>query len=172
MWAFFFLTWNMWKLQKKSDCIILCHVRLSPTVCACVCMCELYSERTSKVAPETSLQVSNRALLKLQSAQSRCGFQAFIHAEKLQLTYMLPILALLFHAHFIFAFQNLSFLVFFSHFFFFYSYLKFPPGHKVLHSTKDFYSRSLGVGQPVDRRGHFLVCGRGGKNLFTCCMSQ
>lgn len=86
-------------------------------------MCELYSERTPKVAPETSLQVSNRALLKLQSAQSRCGFQAFIHAKKLQLTYMLPILALLFHAlkmslFFIFAFQNLSFLVFFPHFFF------------------------------------------------------
>lgn len=59
-------------------------MRLYPAVCVC---------RTPKVAPATSLQISSGALLKLQSAQSRCGFQAFTHAEKLQLIYTLPILA-------------------------------------------------------------------------------
>ena len=32
------------------------------------------------------------------------------------------------------------------------AYLKFPPGHKVLHSAEDFYRRSLGMGQSVMER--------------------
>lgn len=37
--------------------------------------------------------------------------------------------------------------VFLSHYFFLY-YLKFPPGHEVLHSAQDFYSGPLSMGQP------------------------
>lgn len=32
-------------------------------------------------------------------------------------------------------------------------HLKFPPGHKVLHSAKDFHRRSLSMGQPAADRG-------------------
>lgn len=125
-------------------------------------MCELYSERTPKVAPETSLQVSNRALLKLQSAQSRCGFQAFIHAEKLQLTYMLPILALLFHAlkmslFFIFAFQNLSFLGFFFLTFFFFFFFTLLPEISAWPQSTAFCE---GLLQPISGRG--TTCGQKG----------
>lgn len=112
MWVFFNLKHE--KIAQKSDYIIQCHVRLYPC-CVCVCVSCTVRGLREWVAPETCLQISNSALLKLQSAQSR--FQAFTHAEKLHLTYMLPILALLFRALnmslcFIFAFQDLSFLVF------------------------------------------------------------
>lgn len=51
-------------------------------ISCCLCECAPYCDRIPKVAPETYLQNSHGAVLKLQSTQSRCGFQAFTHAEK------------------------------------------------------------------------------------------
>lgn len=143
----FFFNWNIENWTK-----IRLHNSVAFSVMwgynlLCVCMCALYSDRTPKVAPETPLQISNGAVLKLPSAQSRCGFQAFPHAEKLQLIYTLPVLALLFHA--LNSFSVLPAELIFSRA----KYLKFLSGHKVLHPAKDFYSRSLGVGQPVKEGG-------------------
>lgn len=176
MWAFFFNLKHV-KTAEKSYCIILCHVRLSPTVCVCVCMCEVYSERTPKVAPETSLQscIAQTAVSTKQvwvSGIYTCReATAYIYVANRGTPFSCSKDVTIFH----FCLSEFIFSCFFSHFFFFffYSYLKFPPGHKVLHSAKDFYSRSLGVGQPVNRRGHFLVCRRGEKDcLLAVCLSK
>lgn len=58
-----------------------------------------------------------------------------------------------------------------------FTYLKFPPGHKVLHSAEDFYRRSLGMGQPVTeiketnlghkrKTLHILACCKRSSGLF------
>lgn len=49
--------------------------------------------------------------------------------------------------------------------FFIIAYLKFLPGHKVLHSAEDFYSWSLGMGQPVQERQIDLVQKKKPKSL-------
>lgn len=50
------------------------------------------------------------------------------------------------------------------------TYLKFPPGHKVLHSAEDFYRRSLGMGQPVtERKETNLGHKRKTLHIWACC---
>lgn len=124
-------------------------------LCVCVCVCAMYSDRTPKVAPETSLQISNGAVLKLPSAQSRCGFQAFQRsiAEKLQLIYTLSVLALLFHALNLSLFFSVACRIdFFS--------CKIPEISVWPQSTascEGLLQPISGRGTTCERRGHLLV---------------
>lgn len=80
----FFLTGTL-KIEQKSDYIILLTLVSREVISCCLSECALYSDRIPNVAPEAYLLISHGAALKLQSTQSRCGFQALTHAEKLQL---------------------------------------------------------------------------------------
>lgn len=134
-------------------------------ISCCLSECALYSDRIPNVAPESYLLISHGAVLKLQSTQSRCGFQALTHAEKLQLIHAcrpslfcctilvfscpksVTIALSYFFSPAVLMFSCLLYTVY---------YLKLSPGHKVLHPAKDLYSRSLGVGQPGTEGGTCL----------------